>query len=120
MNRNTPSRDAVDVGLAWFKSSYSSGAETDSCVEVATEARTVHVRDSKVAEGPGLAFTSAAWAGFVSGGPNGHLEAGSGAVPARPVGRPAPDTAQKLMLPIIPAMLVVSSLIVGAIVDDAR
>lgn len=27
--------------------------------------------------------------------------------------------AQKLMLPIIPAMLVVSSLIVGAIVDDA-
>lgn len=35
----------------------------------------------------------------------------SGPFPGRP--------GQKLMLPIIPAMLVVNSLIVGAIVDDA-
>ncbi|XVV37030.1 DUF397 domain-containing protein [Streptomyces sp. CA-100214] len=33
--------------LAWFKSSYSSSSEGDSCVEVALEPRAVHVRDSK-------------------------------------------------------------------------
>ncbi|WP_437023958.1 DUF397 domain-containing protein [Streptomyces sp. enrichment culture] len=42
-----------------------SGAETDSCVEVATEPGTVHVRDSKSADGLRLAFAPAAWAGFV-------------------------------------------------------
>ncbi|AMW12681.1 DUF397 domain-containing protein [Streptomyces qaidamensis] len=51
--------------LAWFKSGYSSGAETDSCVEVAEEPGTVHVRDSKVVEGPRLAFAPAAWTGVV-------------------------------------------------------
>ncbi|MGA5603655.1 DUF397 domain-containing protein [Streptomyces sp. EMB24] len=51
---------------AWFKSSYSSGAETDSCVEIATEPATVHVRDSKNTDGPRLTFTPAAWAGFLT------------------------------------------------------
>ncbi|MFJ4815827.1 DUF397 domain-containing protein [Streptomyces sp. NPDC088801] len=63
MIRKTSSGDASD--LAWFKSSYSSGSEGDSCVEVATEPGTVHVRDSKDVEGPRLAFAPAAWAGFV-------------------------------------------------------
>ncbi|MFD3628466.1 DUF397 domain-containing protein [Streptomyces sp. NPDC058698] len=63
MIRKTLSRDVSD--MAWFKSSYSSGAETDSCVEIATEPATVHVRDSKDVGGPHLAFTSAAWAGFL-------------------------------------------------------
>ncbi|MFF6877705.1 DUF397 domain-containing protein [Streptomyces sp. NPDC012474] len=63
MIRKALSGDASD--LAWFKSSHSSGAETDSCVEVATEPGTVHVRDSKDVEGPRLAFAPAAWAGFV-------------------------------------------------------
>lgn len=52
--------------LAWFKSSYSSSSEGDSCVEVATAPGTVHVRDSKCLDGPQLALTPAAWAGFVS------------------------------------------------------
>ncbi|WP_208827931.1 DUF397 domain-containing protein [Streptomyces ficellus] len=52
--------------LAWFKSSYSSGSEGDSCVEVATTPATVHVRDSKCPDGPRLALTPTAWAGFVS------------------------------------------------------
>ena len=59
----TSSGDTSD--LAWFKSSYSSGAETDSCVEVATGPGIVHVRDSKNVEGPRLAFAPAAWTGFV-------------------------------------------------------
>ncbi|WP_370414346.1 DUF397 domain-containing protein [Streptomyces fradiae] len=52
--------------LAWFKSSYSSNSEGDDCVEVATTPGTVHVRDSKVAEGARLAFGVGAWAGFVA------------------------------------------------------
>ncbi|MEU6810251.1 DUF397 domain-containing protein [Streptomyces sp. NPDC046831] len=52
-------------GLAWFKSSYSDGNEGDSCVEVAATPRTVHIRDSKNVAGPRLAFSPAAWTGFV-------------------------------------------------------
>lgn len=50
MIRTTSSGDASD--LTWFKSSYSS-SEGDSCVEIATEPSTVHVRDSKYVGGPG-------------------------------------------------------------------
>ncbi|MER6392368.1 DUF397 domain-containing protein [Streptomyces sp. NPDC001523] len=52
--------------LDWFKSSYSSGPEGDSCVEVASTPGTVHVRDSKNVPGPRLALTPQAWAGFVA------------------------------------------------------
>ncbi|OKK11564.1 DUF397 domain-containing protein [Streptomyces sp. CB02400] len=55
----------VEVAGTWFKSSYSSSSEGDSCVEIATEPGTVHVRDSKVTEGPHLAFAPAAWVGFL-------------------------------------------------------
>ncbi|MYX42700.1 DUF397 domain-containing protein [Streptomyces sp. SID89] len=56
----------VEVALDWFKSSYSSSSEIDSCVEVATEPSTIHVRDSKNLQGPRLAFPPAAWSGFVT------------------------------------------------------
>ncbi|MFE5739189.1 DUF397 domain-containing protein [Streptomyces celluloflavus] len=52
--------------LAWFKSSYSSGPEGDSCVEIATVPGVVHVRDSRDAEGPSLRFALYAWADFVT------------------------------------------------------
>ncbi|MCY0936746.1 DUF397 domain-containing protein [Streptomyces sp. H34-S4] len=45
----------------WFKSSYSSD-EGDACVEVAACATQVHVRDSKVTDGPVLDLAPAAWA----------------------------------------------------------
>ncbi|MEU7378908.1 MULTISPECIES: DUF397 domain-containing protein [unclassified Streptomyces] len=64
MMRTTSSGDASN--LAWFKSSYSSGSEGDSCVEIATASNTVHVRDSKHIEGPRLMLTPGAWAHFVS------------------------------------------------------
>lgn len=51
--------------LRWFKSSYSDSSNPNDCVEVATAPGAVHVRDSKV-QGPRLALTPAAWAGFVS------------------------------------------------------
>lgn len=51
--------------LNWFKSSYSSGGSGD-CVEVAPSPDAVHVRDSKVQQGPQLALTPAAWARFLT------------------------------------------------------
>ncbi|NEC06655.1 DUF397 domain-containing protein [Streptomyces sp. SID7909] len=50
----------------WFKSSYSSSSEGDSCVEVAAASGAVRVRDSKDLSVPELAFGESAWTGFVS------------------------------------------------------
>lgn len=63
MIRETSARDAS--GLDWFKSSYSSSSEGDSCVEVAKAPGATHVRDSKNLSGPQLTFGETAWAGFV-------------------------------------------------------
>ncbi|MGW1013142.1 DUF397 domain-containing protein [Streptomyces termitum] len=52
--------------LAWFKSSYSSSSEGDSCVEIATTPATIHIRDSKCLGGPQLALAPTAWADFVA------------------------------------------------------
>ncbi|SPF05098.1 DUF397 domain-containing protein [Streptomyces sp. MA5143a] len=51
---------------AWFKSSYSSGNDGESCVEIAVAPGTVHVRDSKNLTGPQLALARDAWAEFVA------------------------------------------------------
>jgi hypothetical protein len=50
----------------WRKSSYSGGSGNNSCVEVAFVADAVGVRDSKNTQGPTLAFSPAAWRGFVT------------------------------------------------------
>ncbi|MET9823620.1 MULTISPECIES: DUF397 domain-containing protein [unclassified Streptomyces] len=57
--------DCVEVALSWHKSSYSSSGSGD-CVEVAACPDTVHVRDSKVRQGPRLALSSEAWVGFLA------------------------------------------------------
>ncbi|MFD0004685.1 DUF397 domain-containing protein [Streptomyces sp. NPDC127178] len=65
MIRNTSDGQASE--LAWFKSSYSSGSEGDSCVEIAIAPRTIHVRDSKYRDtSPRLALAPQAWAAFVT------------------------------------------------------
>ncbi|UXY28785.1 DUF397 domain-containing protein [Streptomyces sp. HUAS TT20] len=64
MIRKTTAGDASE--LAWFKSSYSSGNDGNSCIELAVTPGTVHVRDSKNVEGPRLALTPGAWANFVT------------------------------------------------------
>ncbi|MDQ1046542.1 DUF397 domain-containing protein [Streptomyces sp. V4I2] len=64
MIRKTSVGDASE--LAWFKSSYSSGSEGDSCVEISPTPGTIHVRDSKNVEGPRLTVSWAAWADFVT------------------------------------------------------
>lgn len=53
----------IEVAVAWRKSSHS-GSEGGDCVEVATGTDTVHVRDSKVTDGPTLGLAPAAWAGL--------------------------------------------------------
>ncbi|MEV7543777.1 DUF397 domain-containing protein [Streptomyces sp. NPDC089915] len=58
----------MSAALKWFKSSYSS-SEGDACVEVATTPTTIHIRDSKVEDGPVLDLAPASWAaltGWVS------------------------------------------------------
>ncbi|MFF4209892.1 DUF397 domain-containing protein [Streptomyces sp. NPDC001796] len=52
--------------LAWFKSSYSSGPDGDSCVEIAIAPLAVHVRDSKRIQGPRLTLPPEAWTRFVA------------------------------------------------------
>ena len=64
MIRNTSAGNASE--LAWFKSSYSSGSEGDSCVEIAVAPGTIHVRDSKHTAGPQLALAPQAWSDFVT------------------------------------------------------
>ncbi|WP_328962190.1 DUF397 domain-containing protein [Streptomyces virginiae] len=51
----------MSTALQWFKSTYSTD-EGDACVEVAPGTDTVHVRDSKVQDGPILALAPASWA----------------------------------------------------------
>ncbi|MCF3184481.1 DUF397 domain-containing protein [Streptomyces polychromogenes] len=58
----------MSTTLEWFKSSHS-GDEGGQCLEVATTPTTVHVRDSKVEDGPVLDLGPASWAaltGWVS------------------------------------------------------
>jgi hypothetical protein len=54
------------VEVSWHKSSYSGASGNNSCVEVAFAGSAVGVRDSKNTSGPALAFSPAAWRGFVT------------------------------------------------------
>ncbi|MFJ6851306.1 DUF397 domain-containing protein [Streptomyces sp. NPDC091271] len=56
----------IEVAYDWHKSSYS-GDKSDACVEVNACPHTVHVRDSKVADGPAFAVAPGAWTAFLAG-----------------------------------------------------
>ncbi|MCX4864210.1 DUF397 domain-containing protein [Streptomyces sp. NBC_00257] len=56
--------DCVEVAYDWRKSSYS-GSQGGDCVEVAAHPAAVHIRDSKVADGPVLTVPPAAWTAFL-------------------------------------------------------
>ncbi|MEU9053812.1 DUF397 domain-containing protein [Streptomyces sp. NPDC048384] len=65
MIRKASAGDASE--LAWFKSSYSSGNDGESCVEIAIAPRTIHLRDSKYRDtSPQLALAPESWAAFVA------------------------------------------------------
>lgn len=50
--------------LHWFKSSYSDDSG-GSCVEVAACPHSVHLRDSKVQDGPTFTVEPSAWSSFL-------------------------------------------------------
>jgi hypothetical protein len=64
MIRKTAAEDPSE--LEWYKSSYSSGTDGNSCVEIAIAPHTIHVRDSKQTDGPRLTLAPAAWSDFVA------------------------------------------------------
>ncbi|MFJ4569836.1 DUF397 domain-containing protein [Streptomyces sp. NPDC088846] len=57
--------DCLEVAYDWRKSSHSSDQGGD-CVEVAAHPAAVHIRDSKVTDGPVLTVPPAAWAAFLA------------------------------------------------------
>ncbi|MGR3932814.1 DUF397 domain-containing protein [Streptomyces sp. BRA346] len=57
--------DCVEVALDWHKSSYSDSGGGE-CVEVAQAPATVHVRDSKIPDGPKLQIPADAWSTFLT------------------------------------------------------
>ncbi|MEW2084678.1 DUF397 domain-containing protein [Streptomyces sp. NPDC005283] len=54
----------VEVAFDWRKSSYSSDSGGD-CVEVAACPHTIHIRDSKRADGPTFAVAPTTWTNFL-------------------------------------------------------
>ncbi|AXG78469.1 DUF397 domain-containing protein [Streptomyces paludis] len=55
--------ECLEVAYAWRKSSYS-GSEGGECLEMAAHPAAVHIRDSKVPDGPMLTLAPTAWAAF--------------------------------------------------------
>lgn len=61
---NNEGGDCLEVAYDWHKSSYS-GNEGGNCVEVAAHPHAVHVRDSKVPDGPAFTVAPATWTTFL-------------------------------------------------------
>ncbi|MEU6115415.1 DUF397 domain-containing protein [Streptomyces sp. NPDC047117] len=56
----------MSAALKWFKSSYSGEEGGSTCVEIAVQPATVHIRDSKNTDGPHLVVASGTWADFTA------------------------------------------------------
>ncbi|PVC82508.1 DUF397 domain-containing protein [Streptomyces sp. CS131] len=57
--------ECIEVAFDWRTSSYRNASGGD-CVEVAACPHSVHVRDSKVTDGPVFAVAPDAWSAFVT------------------------------------------------------
>ncbi|WP_415957398.1 DUF397 domain-containing protein [Streptomyces sp. 021-4] len=57
--------NCIEVAFDWRTSSYSSDSG-GNCVEVAACPHAVHIRDSKVTDGPDFAVAPDAWSTFVT------------------------------------------------------
>ncbi|WP_069740814.1 DUF397 domain-containing protein [Streptomyces sp. EN23] len=62
---NSSGGNCIEVAFDWRTSSYSSGSGGE-CVEVAACPHSVHVRDSKISDGPVFAVAPDAWSAFVT------------------------------------------------------
>ncbi|MFI1227360.1 MULTISPECIES: DUF397 domain-containing protein [unclassified Streptomyces] len=61
---NAGGGECIEVAFDWHKSTYSSDSG-GNCIEVATCPHSVHVRDSKVLDGPAFAVAPDAWSAFL-------------------------------------------------------
>ena len=57
--------ECIEVAFDWHKSSYSDGSG-GNCVEVATCPHSVHLRDSKVTDGPTFSVEPSVWSTFLA------------------------------------------------------
>ncbi|MER6189211.1 DUF397 domain-containing protein [Streptomyces cyaneofuscatus] len=57
--------ECIEVAFDWRTSSYSSDSGGE-CVEVAACPHAVHIRDSKVQDGPAFAVAPDVWSAFVT------------------------------------------------------
>ncbi|MGW3214378.1 DUF397 domain-containing protein [Streptomyces parvus] len=57
--------NCIEVAIDWRTSSYSNASGGD-CVEVSACPHSVHIRDSKVTDGPVFAVAPDAWSAFVT------------------------------------------------------
>jgi hypothetical protein len=64
--------DAERAGLNWVKAEYS-GAN-GQCIEIASAAGKIAIRDSKDPEGPILVYTSGEFKAFLQGAQNGEFD----------------------------------------------
>ncbi|MFH9578570.1 DUF397 domain-containing protein [Streptomyces globisporus] len=62
---NSSGGNCIEVAFDWRTSSYSN-ASGGECVEVAACPHSVHVRDSKVSDGPVFAVAPDPWSAFVT------------------------------------------------------
>ncbi|MFH8668718.1 DUF397 domain-containing protein [Streptomyces anulatus] len=62
---NASGGNCIEVAFDWHTSSYSSSSGGE-CIEVATCPHAVHVRDSKVPDGPAFAVAPDAWSTFLT------------------------------------------------------
>ncbi|WP_326704993.1 DUF397 domain-containing protein [Streptomyces cyaneofuscatus] len=62
---NASGGECIEVAFDWRTSSYSSESGGE-CVEVAACPHAVHIRDSKVQDGPAFAVAPDSWSTFVT------------------------------------------------------
>lgn len=71
MTRKVTLSEAERQGLAWLKAQCSTG--TGQCVEIASTAGKIAIRDSKDPDGPILVYTSSEFSAFLEGARNGEF-----------------------------------------------
>ncbi|MGW4443493.1 DUF397 domain-containing protein [Streptomyces sp. NPDC004682] len=64
---NDSGGECLETAYTWRKSSYSDSTG-GNCLEVAPCPHDIHVRDSKVPDGPHLTVSSTAWTSFLATG----------------------------------------------------
>ncbi|MEU8508330.1 DUF397 domain-containing protein [Streptomyces brevispora] len=62
---NSEGGDCVEAALSWRTSTYSD-SEGGNCVQAAPCPTAIHIRDSKLTDGPELTVPAAPWAAFVA------------------------------------------------------